>query len=355
MLQNTLGALAQLLDAASEMILAMSYGFAAFPTALAFFIGTAGMLVFGQVNPVSVQAESIITAGTLGKDRQERLSIVLLSGALMALLGSFGMLGRLVGLIGPEIHAGMMAGVGIMLARAGMDLIKADPVAGGVSAVTGAGIYLLTENLIYTVCGCVVLSAAAWNAVQAFRRRHPSGGTVEPADIDTSHEKLERIHLKLTPGVLKGVLAMCTLQTGGNIAYAAATGALAGRPANVDLVTLYCGLGSAASALFGGAPVGTVISATAAAVNPALCAAVFMALMAAVLLARIIPKTVRYIPSQSMAGLTLVVGIFLLFPGNARTAFAGNPLVASATILLSAAADPFAGMASGLLLQRLLG
>ena len=62
MLENILGALAQLLDAASEMILAMSFGFAAFPTALAFIVGTVGMLAFGQVNPVSIQAESIITA-----------------------------------------------------------------------------------------------------------------------------------------------------------------------------------------------------------------------------------------------------------------------------------------------------
>lgn len=355
MLQNILGALAQLLDAASEMILAMSYGFAAFPTALAFAVGTAGMLAFGQVNPVSLQAESIITAGTLGKDRQERLSIVLLSGVVMALLGGFGMLSRLVDLIGPEIHAGMMAGVGIMLVRAGVDFIRTDRVAGGVSAAAGVGIYLLTENLIYTVCGCVGISAAVWNAARAFRRGGPPRASAEAAGIDTGRERLERLRLKLTPGVFKGVLAMCALQIGGNLAYATATGALAGRPADVDLVTLYCGLGNAVSALFGGSPVGTVVSATAAAADPALCAALFMALMAAVLLARMIPRVIRYIPGQSMAGLTFVVGIFLLFPDNARTAFTGNPLAASATILLSAAVDPFAGMVSGLVLQRLLG
>jgi len=353
MLQNILGALAQLLDAASEMILAMSYGFAAFPTALAFLVGTVGMLAFGQVNPVSIQAESIITAGTLGKDRQERLSIVLLSGAVMAVLGCFGILGRLVALIGEQILAGMMAGVGILLVRAGVDFIKADAVAGGISAVSGVLVYLLTQNLIYTVCACVLLSTAAWNVVQAKKRRKSPGAG--PQTIDTSHEKPERLRLKLSPRVLKGVLAMCTLQIGSNIAYATATGVLAGRPANVDWVTIYCGLGNTVSAFWGGSPVGTIISATAAATDPALCAAVFMAVMAVILLARIIPKIIRYIPSQAMAGLTFVVGVFLLFPDNAKTAFGANPLVASATILLSATVDPFVGMAAGVLLRYLLG
>lgn len=202
MLQNILGALAQLLDAASEMILAMSYGFAALPTALAFLVGTVGMLLFGQVNPVSIQAESIITAGTLGKDRQERLSIVLLSGAAMAVFGCFGLLGRLISLIGEQILAGMMAGVGVILVRAGVDFIKTDAVAGGVSAVSGVIVYLLTQNLIYTVCACVLLSTAVWNLVQTKKRSTSTDTGLKT--IDTSHEKLERLHIKLSPRVLKG-------------------------------------------------------------------------------------------------------------------------------------------------------
>lgn len=353
MLQNILGALAQLLDAASEMILAMSYGFAALPTALAFLVGTVGMLLFGQVNPVSIQAESIITAGTLGKDRQERLSIVLLSGAAMAVFGCFGLLGRLISLIGEQILAGMMAGVGVILVRAGVDFIKTDAVAGGVSAVSGVIVYLLTQNLIYTVCACVLLSTAVWNLVQAKKRSTSTDAGLKT--IDTSHEKLERLHIKLSPRVLKGVLAMCTLQLGGNIAYATATGVLAGSQANVDLVSIYCGLGNAVSAFWGGSPVGTVISATAVATDPALCAAIFMVAMAVILVARILPRLIRYVPGQAMAGLTFVVGIFLLFPDNVKTAFEANPLVASATILLSATVDPFVGMTAGVLLRCLLG
>lgn len=353
MLQDILGALAQLLDAVSEMILAMSYGFAALPTALAFLVGTVGMLIFGQVNPVSIQAESIITAGTLGKDRQERLSIVLLSGAAMAVLGCLGLPGKLISLVGEQILAGMMAGVGVILVRAGVDFIKSDAVAGGVSAVSGVAVYLLTGNLIYTVCACVLLSTAAWNLVRAQKPGKCTGA--EPATIDTGHEKLERLRIKLSPRVLKGVLAMCTLQLGGNIAYATATGVLANRPANVDWVSVYCGLGNTVSALWGGSPVGPVISATAAATDPALSAAIFMVAMAVILAARVLPKMIRYIPGQAMAGLTFVVGIFLVFPDNAKMAFEADPLVASATILLSATVDPFVGMAAGVLLRSLLG
>lgn len=40
-------------------LLALSFGFAAFPTALAFLTGIGGMLFFAQVAPISFQAESI--------------------------------------------------------------------------------------------------------------------------------------------------------------------------------------------------------------------------------------------------------------------------------------------------------
>ena len=76
MLTDLLAALAVVVNGIPQGLLALMYGFAALPTALAFLIGAGGSLYFNSVATISFQAETITLAGSMGKDVRERLSMV---------------------------------------------------------------------------------------------------------------------------------------------------------------------------------------------------------------------------------------------------------------------------------------
>lgn len=346
--QDILAALAVVLNGLPQALLALTYGFGAFPTALAFFAGTAGVLIFQQVAPISFQAESIVLAGTMGRDRNERLNIVFFAGILMAILGALGTLETITQAIGLSILNAMMAGVGIILAKTAVDMTKEAPLAGGVSMGVGLLTYFITQNLIYTVIVSVVASSIVWNVL--CRNKDAHAGQV----ISLENEKFELLKFRLTPRLVRNIFAMCTLQIGGNIAYAGVTGTLAGQSVNTDFVTIYSGLGDAVSALFGGAPVETIISGTAVAPNPIISGILMMLIMAAILLSKTMPKIAKYIPSQCIAGFLFVIGAIVVFPDNAVTALSAEPVVAGVTTIVTACSDPFVGMIAGVL-TRFMG
>ena len=64
-LNDILAALAGCLDATTQAILAMTFGFAMIPSALAYAVGIGGCLAFNSVVPISFQAETITLGGTL--------------------------------------------------------------------------------------------------------------------------------------------------------------------------------------------------------------------------------------------------------------------------------------------------
>lgn len=76
LVQNVLTALAVVVNGIPQGLLALTYGFAAFPTAIAFVIGIAGSLAFKSVATISFQAETITLAGSMGSNVKERLSLV---------------------------------------------------------------------------------------------------------------------------------------------------------------------------------------------------------------------------------------------------------------------------------------
>ncbi|MCI2059050.1 MAG: NCS2 family permease [Oscillibacter sp.] len=344
-IQDILAALSTVLNGIPQAVLALTYGFAAFPTALGFFIGCAGMLLFGQVAPISFQAESIVLAGTLGKNRSERLSIVLFAGILMAVLGAFGALNAVTGFIGTAILSSMMAGVGIMLAKCGIDMVKEDHLAGGVSFASGLIVYFLSKNLIYTVAVSVVISSVVWS----LRNKQKNDQQANYADM--GNERFHIVKPQMSLRLLRSVLAVCTLQIGGNIAYAGVTGQLAAQKVNVDFVTIYSGLADAASALFGGGPVEAIISSTGLAPHPTAAGVLMMLIMAIILLTKALPKIARYIPSQSIAGFLFILGAIVVFPSNALAGIQESSVVSGVTILVTATIDPFVGMISGVLVR----
>jgi len=327
----------------------MTFGFAAFPTALGFLVGCGGMAFFGQVAPISFQAESIVLAGKLGKDRNERLNTIIFAGLAMAALGAFGVLNAVTNLIGTGILSSMMAGVGIMLAKCSVDMVKEDRLAGGISMLSGLLVYFISGNLIYTVTVCVIASSVVWSV----KRKNNLEKNAVYVDMNAERFSLTKLHI--SPNLIRGVLAICTLQIGGNIAYAGVVGQLASKSVNVDSVTIYSGLADAVSALFGGGPVEAIISSTGLAPHPQAAGILMMAIMAVILLVKVLPKIARFIPSQSIAGFLFILGAVVVFPENAATGIQDNPVAAGVTILVTALVDPFFGMVAGMLVRIVTG
>lgn len=351
-LQDILAAIGVVLNGIPQGLLALSMGFASVPTALGFGVGVIGCLLLGSVAPISFQAETIVLAGTMGKNMRERLSMVFFAGVTMAALGACGLLTAIVNFAGETVLNAMMAGVGLVLTKLALSMMKENKLVGITSVVTAVLVYFfLGQNLVYTiVISLVVSSAAAKLAGQDI------GGGVGTAE-KMGRLKLEKPIFNLS--VLRGALALACLTVGANIAFGSITGGIAGASQNVDHLTIYSGLADAVSALFGGAPVEAIISATAGAPHPVTAGVLMMGIMAVILFCGLLPKIGKYVPSQSIAGFLLILGAVVTVPGNAAAAFAGtgagDTIVAGVTMGVTAFTDPFFGMLAGTALKLLFG
>ncbi|MGB9826525.1 MAG: NCS2 family permease, partial [Desulfofundulus sp.] len=156
-LQDLLAALGVIINGLPQGLLALSYGFAALPTSIAFFIGAAGALAFGLVAPISFQAETITLVGTMGQNREERLSMLIWEGAAMTVIGLMGLLQAIVNFVGPAVTNGMMAGVGVVLTAVAVNMVREEFVVGLTSAATALLVYMPTKNLVYTIVASVAV------------------------------------------------------------------------------------------------------------------------------------------------------------------------------------------------------
>ena len=161
-LTDLLAIIGVVLNGLPQGLLALTFGFASVPTALAFFVGAVGNTITQSVAPISFQAETITYAGTAGKDRSERCTMIFIGGVIMALIGVFGLLTKIVNFVGEDVAYGMMAGVGIILVKAAIDMIKSDAISGGVSLAAALITYYFTKasanTLVYTIVISVVAS-----------------------------------------------------------------------------------------------------------------------------------------------------------------------------------------------------
>ena len=346
--KDILAAIAVVLNAVPMAMFSLSYGFAAFPTALGFIVGGIGMALTGQIAPISLQAESIVLAGTISKDRNERLNIIFYSGIVMAIMGLCGVLTKTTEFIGPCILYAMLAGVGLMLAKAGFDMLKQDKLVAGISMAAALLTYfVLTKNdLVWTIAVSVVVSTIAH-----LIRVKATGNQGEALTIDMSKEKLIPLKPTVNAHIIRSVLAVCTLQIGGNIAYATITAGLAGGKANVDAITVYSGIADSASSFFGGGPVEAIISATATAPHPLLAGLILVAIVAAIFLTRTITRIAKYVPAQTISGFLFTLGTFAVFAADAPEALKLDPIVGACVIVVTSFSDPFIGMVAGLILK----
>lgn len=347
-LNDILAAIGVVLNGLPQGILAMTYGFASVPTALGFAIGMGGAAVFQSVAPISFQAETITLAGTMGKNMRERLSMILFAGLAMAALGACGLLTVIIDFAGDSIVHGMMAGVGIMLAKVAIDQVKANKIVGGVSMGVGVLVYVLCtffstgNELVYTIVACVVVSSVVGYVMGQ-----------RPDEVQPEKPFRMKFHKPtFNLRVLRGALALACLTIGANIAFGNITGGIAGTTANIDHLTIYSGLADSVSALFGGAPVEAIISATAAAPHAFIAGIIMMAIMFVILITGVLPKIGKYVSSQSIAGFLFVLGAFVTLPGDGAAALSGaNPVAGGVTMAVTAMVDPFVGMLSGIVLK----
>lgn len=348
--QDLMAAIGVVINGLPQAILALDYGFAAFPTALGYVLGAVACLLLQSPLPISMQAETIVLAGTMGKDQRERLSIIFWAGLLMAVLGATGVLSSIVDFAGENVINGMMAGVGIILARIAVGGFKSQRGVTAVSFISAILVYfLMDQNLVWTVTLSVILSSLYANL-----RHIPIGG-----EIKAEEKKLTLVKPTFNWHILRGILAVACLTIGSNIAFGKITASLGTSAADVDQLTVYSGLADSISSLFGGGPVEAIISATGAAPHPVASGVLMMAIFAVIFLAGWVPKLGKYIPAESVYGFLFVLGVFVTLSGNGAAAFAG--LEGSATLLggvplaVTAVTDPFLGLVSGILVKVVLG
>lgn len=334
------------LNGLPQGLLALAYGFASVPTALAFFVGAIGNTVTQSVAPISFQAETITYAGTAGKNRSERCTMIFIGGAVMALIGAFGLLTKIVDFIGEDVAYGMMAGVGIILTKAAIDMIKSDKISGGVSLAAALITYFITRNnantLVYTIVVSVVASCVA-NAV--FNK--------EKSSIVVEDDKFVRQKFTINSNVILGALGMVCLNIGSNISFGGITAGMAtGGNYNVDQLTVISSLADMSSSFFGGAPVEAIISATANAPHAVWAGVAMMVIIGVILLTKLLPKIGKYVPASSIAGFLFVLGIFKTVVLDAPVAFAMNAAVGGTTMVVTAVTNPFLGTLTELMQKK---
>lgn len=345
--KDILAILSVILNGLPQGILALSFGFASIPTAFAFLVGAAGNLITGSVAPISFQAETITLAGTIGDNFKERISMIFYGGCIMTFIGLFGFMGKITNFIGPVIISGMMAGVGIMLTKVSIEMLKKSKIVGMVSVAFGSITYIFTNDLVYTIGVSVIISSIVYNFinkdVQAF---------------EFEKEKIKKQKLIFNGKILRGAMGMVCLNIGANIAFGNITGQLAKQSVNIDHLSVISSLADMCSSIFGGGPVESIISATGGAPHALIDGVVMMIIMAAILFSGLLPKIGRYIPSESIAGFLFVLGAFVTVPVNAAAALsttvANGTLIGGVTMTVTAIMDPFVGMLVGLFLKLIL-
>lgn len=350
-LNDIMAALGVVINGIPQALLALSVGFAAFPTSLGFAVGVIFCLLFQSPIPISMQAETIALAGSYGDNIRERLSVVFWAGLLMTLLGITGTLNFIVDLAGDYVINGMMAGVGLILAKIAVDGLKLETkIVSLISIITALITYFVSNrNLVYTIIISVLVSSVYANLAKLEIGK----------DIQKEDRKLSIKKPVFNAKVVRGALSLACLTIGANIAFGNITASLGdgSLTANIDHLTIYSGLADSVSSLFGGAPVEAIISATGASDNPINSGILMMVILGAIMFMGFLPKLGKYVPGESIHGFLFVLGALVTVPTNANLAFAAGGdtiLVAGIAMATTAASDPFIGLVAGVILKFII-
>jgi AGZA family xanthine/uracil permease-like MFS transporter len=325
---------------------AAAQGYKMKPTAFAFLVGAIGNLLTGSITPVSGQS-SILTVSHFMKNMNERIAALLLAVVAMVPLGLTGAVTRIANFAGEPVVYGMMAGVGLMICGISFDMIKQAKRTSVIAFIGALGTHVLclqaapgthfaAHRLVYVIAVSVTLATLDFvflqkDPVTGKRGRRIDITAMAKADGYTGDmsqnenpkfwtkaywDDFKIMKPKFNLYAIYFALAFISLNIGTNIAFGNITAGMGGTTQNMDHLTVINSLADVPSVIFGGAPVGAIISATAAAPWPVMAGVVMMLLCGLLLLLGLMTKAVRFIPVQSIAGFLFIIGFFSTFVPN---------------------------------------
>ena len=287
----------------------------------------------------------------------------------MAILGLCGGVNKIADFAGPAVVAGMMAGVGLMLAGVTLDMFGQEKRIVIVSVVSALAAYVLFLNdgnkVVWTIFISVVVSTLDFLFLQ--KRRVNMETLVEEGReaAQMSNEwrfwkkaywsDFKLIKPTINVKVVLGALSIMMLNVGANISFGGITASIAGTTQNYDHLSIINSLADIPSALFGGPPIEAIISGTAGAPWPVLCGVAFMLVTAILILTGVISRLGKYLPAQSISGFLFVIGLIMTFAPNATTVASSEGSM-SGFIAMGVTAwskNPFLGMVAGIIVKFL--
>jgi len=372
-----LGVIFVTINGLTQLVFAQTQGFKLKPASIGLVIAAVLSGLLGLITPITGQSAMIALAGKT-EEREQRVAALLLSSVIMAILGLTGSISAAINFVGPAIMAGMMAGVGLMLTGVGTDFIvdkqKGNLGVGVVSLLSAFVIYFWffgnPNVLVYTVAGSVSLSTAYY---LIFQRKNGADDLVVP-EGETENGKFwtkaywqtddwKVVKPKFTLKAIIAAMALICLGVGITTSFGAINAGMAGSaagldgplPQNFDHLTLVSGIAGFASELFGGMPLETIISGTAAAPWPVVGNVAVLTVLAILLIVGIVTKIAKYMPTQSIAGFLVIIGIFSTFlPQLRNPGFASDLPVAGVTMAVTKLTNnPFIGVLAGLATREL--
>lgn len=355
---------------------AAAQGYKMKPTAFAFIVGAIGNIVTGSVTPISGQS-SILTVSHFMKNVNERIGALLLAVIVMIPLGLTGSVTRIADFAGVSVVFGMMAGVGLMVSSISFDMYKQSYRTGAISILSALATHVIFHHffpsphrLVYIIAVSVTLASLDFVFLQKDPETGKRGRRINITKMAMSEgytgdmkqsengkfwtksywEDFTLIKPKFSINAIYFALAFISLNIGTNIAFGNITAGMGSTTQNMDHLTVINSIADIPSIIFGGAPVGAIISATAASPWPVMAGVVMMILCALLLLLGLMTKAVKFIPVQAISGFLFVIGFFQTFVPNFRTAFLyGYTAEASTAMLITAITkNPFLGLIAGI-------
>jgi len=354
---------------------AAAQGYKMKPTAFAFLVGAIGNLLTGSITPISGQS-SILTVSHFMKNMNERVAALLIAVVVMIPLGLTGAVTGIAAFAGTAVVNGMMAGVGLMVAGISIDMFKQAKRTGAIAFISALATHVIflyffpsPHRLVYVIAISVTLTTLDFVFLQKDPETGKRGRRVDipkmakadgyVGDMEQNENPkfwtkeywadFKLMKPKFNIHAIYFALAFISLTIGSNIAFGNITAGMGGTTQNMDHLTVINALADIPSVIFGGAPVGAIISATAAAPWPVIAGVVMMLFCALLLLLGLMTKAVKYIPVQAIAGFLFIIGFFSTFVPNLSSSFAtGHTTQAAASLAVTAITkNPFLGLAAG--------
>ncbi|MPZ23219.1 MAG: hypothetical protein GEU28_06690 [Dehalococcoidia bacterium] len=343
----------------AEGLYAARHRFSARATAAGYALAAGIATLYSSVTPATFTVESITVATHTVKERPLILYVVILSAIPSIILGVLGLYSELIDLLNPSVIAGVIAGVGLILTKVGVQYIGERPLVAGTSTLTGFIAYLVTTDLVV-----VIVSAMAVGTAISFVPSRLLPGPVgrgqgkekeQENDNKSDGEQAEEPGMRLTPlqwgkvlamPVLVGAFSLLALRLGAVVSYDTVNADVSGEDTQLDGVQLMTGAASLLSAMLGGAPVESTPAPMADTSMPVFSTVLFMAFMAVIAFTGLITRVGRLVPLQAIAGFLVVLGIPVIMPEQLPGA-AEEPLPGGTALAVTALTNPFYGIIAG--------